>query len=71
MRVRFGLNPESERISRSLTSTSSIRPELMAEGSRVAAGLASVSENGKLPYGRRFPAECCRDLQFGAFYFAV
>jgi len=49
MRVRLGLNPESERISRSLTSTSSIRPEpfgselkadlLMAEGSRVAAGI--------------------------------
>jgi len=33
------------------------------ELSRVAAGLASVSENGKLPYGRRFPAACCRGLQ--------
>jgi hypothetical protein len=57
----FPLNRENERIPRSLTSTSSIRPEpfgselkadlLMAEGSRVAAGLASVSENGKFPYG--------------------
>jgi hypothetical protein len=36
------------------------------ELSRVAAGLASVSENGKLPYGRRFPVPTsrdCRDLQ--------
>jgi len=43
------LNRESERIARSMTSTSSIRPEpfgsqlkadlLMAEGSRVAAGI--------------------------------
>ena len=70
------MNRESERIPRSLTSTSSIRPEpfgselkadlLMAEGSRVAAGLASVSEYGKLPYGRRFPVPTsrdCRDLQ--------
>jgi len=70
------LNRESERIPPSLTSTSSIRPEpfgnelkadlLMAEGSRVATGLASVSENGKLPYGRRFPvptSQDCRDRQ--------
>jgi hypothetical protein len=28
--------------------------------SPLAAGLASVSENGKLPYGRGFPAACCR-----------
>ncbi len=27
-------------------------------------GLASESENSKLPYGRRFPAACCRELQF-------
>jgi hypothetical protein len=36
------------------------------ELSRVAAGLASVSEYGKLPYGRRFPVPTrrdCRDLQ--------
>jgi hypothetical protein len=33
------LSRESERIPRSLTSTSSLRPELMAEGSRVAAGI--------------------------------
>jgi hypothetical protein len=49
------LNRESERLPGSLTSTSSMGPEpfgseLMAEGSRVAAGLASVSENGKLSY---------------------
>ena len=46
------LNRESERIPRSLTSTSSIRPEpfgselkadlLMAEGSRVAAGIFNL-----------------------------
>ena len=29
-----------------------------------AAGLASESKNGKLPYGRRFPAACCGELQF-------
>ena len=60
-------NRESECIPRSLTSTSSVRPEVMAEGSRVAAGLASVSENSQLPYGRRFPVPTgrdCRDLQF-------
>jgi hypothetical protein len=36
------------------------------ELTQVAAGLASVSENGKLPYGRRFPVPAsgnCRDLQ--------
>jgi len=71
------MNRESERIPRSLTSTNSIRPEpfgselkadlLMAEGGRVAAGLASVSENGKLPCGQRFPVPTsrdCRDFQF-------
>ena len=67
------LNRESKRIPRSLTSTSSIRPEpfgselkadlLMADGSRVAAGLVRVSENGKLPYGRRFPVPTSRDCR--------
>jgi hypothetical protein len=30
---------------------------------RIAAGLASGSENGKLPYGRKFPAPCYGKLQ--------
>jgi len=76
MKHETSMNRESERIPGSLTSASAIRPEpfgselkadlLMAEGSRVAAGLASVSENGNLPYGRRFPVPTsrdCRDLQ--------
>jgi hypothetical protein len=38
-------------------------PQKRVHSPQLAAGLASVSENGKLPYGRRFPAACCRDLQ--------
>jgi len=38
-------------------------PRKRAHSPQLAAGNASVSENGKLPYGRRFPAACCRDLQ--------
>jgi hypothetical protein len=36
-------------------------PQVLPDGSASqAAGSASVSENGKLPYGRRSPAACCR-----------
>jgi len=38
-------------------------PQKRADSPQLAAGLASESENSKLPYGRRFPAACCRDLQ--------
>jgi hypothetical protein len=48
------LNRESERIPRSLTSTSSVES---------LRGLARVSENGKLLYGRRFPVPTCRDCR--------
>jgi hypothetical protein len=30
----------------------------------LATGLASESENGTLPYSRKFPAACCREVQF-------
>jgi hypothetical protein len=40
-----------------------LEPRKRAHSPQLAAGLASVSENGKLPYGRRFPAACCRDLR--------
>ena len=39
-------------------------PQKRAHSPQLAAGLASESENSKLPYGRRFPAACCGELQF-------
>jgi hypothetical protein len=37
-------------------------PQVLPDASASrAAGLASESENGKLPYGRRFPAAFCGD----------
>jgi len=69
-RPNRGLNRLSERIPRSLTSTSSLRSEpfvselktdlLRVEDRRVAGGLASVYEMSHIPYGRRFPADSCR-----------
>ena len=38
-------------------------PQKRAHSPQLAAGLASESENSKLPYGRRFPAACCGELQ--------
>ncbi|MBC8198474.1 MAG: RNB domain-containing ribonuclease [Desulfobacteraceae bacterium] len=38
-------------------------PQKRAHSPQLAAGLASESENSKLPYGRRFPATCCGELQ--------
>ena len=38
-------------------------PQKREHSPKLAAGLASESENSKLPYGRRFPADCCVDLQ--------
>ena len=40
-----------------------IEPQKRAHSPQLAAGLASESENSKLPYGRRFPAACCREFQ--------
>ena len=40
-----------------------IEPQKRAHSPQLAAGLASESENSKLPYGRRFPAACCGELQ--------
>jgi len=65
------MNRLSEGIAGSLTSTSSILPEpfgselksdlLMAEGNRVAVGLASLNKVSHNPYGRRFPVPKRRD----------
>jgi hypothetical protein len=38
-------------------------PQKRAHSPQLAAGLASEFENSKLPYGRRFPAACCGELQ--------
>ena len=38
-------------------------PQKRAHSPLLAAGLASESKNGKLPYGRRFPAACGGELQ--------
>ena len=38
-------------------------PQKRVNSPQLAAGLASESENSKLPYGRRFPAACCGGLQ--------
>lgn len=38
-------------------------PQERAHSPKLAAGLASESENSKLPYGRRFPEACCGELQ--------
>ena len=38
-------------------------PQKRAHSPQLAAGLASESENSKLPYGRRFPSACCGELQ--------
>ncbi|MDO9565783.1 MAG: hypothetical protein Q7J15_03485 [Candidatus Desulfaltia sp.] len=38
-------------------------PQKRAHSPQLAAGFASESENSKLPYGRRFPAACCGELQ--------
>ncbi len=38
-------------------------PQKRVHSPQLAAGLASESENSKLPYGRRFPAACCGELQ--------
>jgi hypothetical protein len=39
-------------------------PQVLPDGSASqAAGLASVSQNGKLPYGRRFPVPTSRDCR--------
>ncbi len=40
-----------------------VEPQKRAHFPQLAAGLASASENGKLPYGQRFPAACCGVLQ--------
>jgi exonuclease V gamma subunit len=41
-----------------------IEPQQRAHSPQLAAGLASESKNGKLPYGRRFPAASCGELPF-------
>ena len=38
-------------------------PQKRAHSPQLAAGNASESENSKLPYGRRFPAASCGELQ--------
>jgi hypothetical protein len=51
-----------------------IEPQKRAHSPQLAAGLASESENGKVPYGRRFPAACCGELQIllvCRFYFTI
>jgi len=40
-----------------------VEPQKRAHSPWLAAGLASESQNSKLPYGRRFPAACCGELQ--------
>lgn len=40
-----------------------LEPQKRAHSPQLAVGLASESENSKLPYGRRFPAACCVELQ--------
>ena len=45
-----------------------VEPQKRAHSPELAAGLASESENGKLPYGRRFPAACCGELQTDDFF---
>ncbi len=40
-----------------------IEPQKRTHSPQLAAGLASEFENSKLPYGRRFPAACCGELQ--------
>jgi hypothetical protein len=56
------LNLKSERIPRRFCLTAVVLPVGSASAAQ-AAGLASESENGQLPYGRRFPAACCGELQ--------
>ena len=41
-------------------------PQKRAHSPWLAAGLASESENSKLPYGRRFRTACCGELQFSS-----
>ncbi len=43
--------------------TELLEPQKRAYSAQLAAALASESKNGKLPYGRRFPAACCGELQ--------
>ncbi|MCG2754079.1 MAG: hypothetical protein L6247_00670 [Desulfobacteraceae bacterium] len=43
--------------------SSDAKPQKRAHSPQLAAGLASESENSKLPYGRRFPAACRGELQ--------
>ena len=43
--------------------TAAFEPQKRALTTQLAAGLASESENSKLPYGRRFPAASCGELQ--------
>lgn len=40
-----------------------LEPQKRAHSPQLAAGLASESENSKFPYGRRFPAASCGELQ--------
>ena len=46
-------------------------PQKRAHSPQLAAGLASESENSKLPYGRRFPAAWCGELQYLKKYVAL
>ncbi len=53
------LNRNSERIPRRFCLTAVVLPVGSASAAR-AAGLASVYKISIIPYGRRFPAACCR-----------
>jgi hypothetical protein len=56
------------------TKSKLFEPRKRALTPQEAAGLASVSDNGKLPYGRRFPVPTsrdCRDLQMIGCCFGV
>jgi len=56
---------KAEKILKSLglSISTSFEPQKRAHSPLLAAGLASESKNGKLPYGRRFPAACSGELQ--------
>jgi hypothetical protein len=48
--------------------TETREPRKRAHSPQIAAGLASVSENGKLPSGRRFYAACCRESSIARIF---
>ncbi|MDO9567753.1 MAG: hypothetical protein Q7J15_13595 [Candidatus Desulfaltia sp.] len=49
------------------TDSTGFEPQKRAHSPLLAAGNASESKKGKLPYGRRFPTACGGELQLYVF----